>query len=86
MAYWVEGTVSRLYPNSQGCYIRLSGIAASATPRYGYFNLKLTHANYDALYSLILAAAINGYKLGIRTNSTITSRSYAEVSYVTVNW
>jgi len=86
MAVAVIGTISRLYSNSQGCYIKLSGIAANATPRNGYFQLKLTHPNYDALYSLIMAAAINRYKIQIRATSTITSRSFAEVSYVTVDW
>ena len=86
MAVAVIGSISRLYSNPEGCYIKLSGIATNATPKNGYFQLKLTHPNYNALYSLIMAAAINRYKIQIRATSTITSLSFAEVLYVMVDW
>ena len=86
MALYVTGTISRLYVSAEGCYITLSGMSPSVTPKEGYFLLKLTHANYAALYSLILSAAINRYKIGIRTLKTISTSSYPEITYILVDW
>ena len=84
------GRVTRLYvtrsSSNQGItFIRL-GIPTSDQPKDGYFQLNQSHANYNALYSLALSAAINGYKLRIRTESDITPTEYATVRYMTVDW
>lgn len=84
------GRVTRLYvtrssANEGITFIRL-GIPTAEQPKDGYFQLNQSHPNYNALYSLALAAAINGYRLTIRTESDITSNEYAVVRYMTVDW
>jgi len=59
------GKVIRLYANPNGTFIRLD-IAPKTAPPDGYFRLRLSHPNYNALYSLALAAAANRWPLRIR--------------------
>jgi hypothetical protein len=81
------GQVSRIYANTSGAFIRLAGLPPEDTPGgENYFELRLNHANYNALYSLALVAAANRYNLRIRTQSDITSASNAVVSYLVVDW
>lgn len=88
MANSVSGKVSRIYSNSAGAYIRLSGIPAADTPKNGYFQLKMNHSNYNALYSLALTAATNRQDLRIRINGQDISPTgdYPTVSYMVVDW
>ena len=85
------GRVTRLYvtrtpsPARGVTFIRLD-IPASEQPKDGYFQLDQSHPNYNALYSLALSAAINGYLLRIRTEGPITPTEYAVVRYMVVNW
>jgi hypothetical protein len=81
----VSGTVQRIYTDSDGAFIMLKD--PEAEPMDGYFRLdRRSHANYNALYSLALAAAINGYTLQIRTAHNISGFSHADVLYMMVDW
>lgn len=84
MAIAGVGKVSRIYPHSAGCYIRLANL--SPEPQYGYFDLPISHPNYNSLYSLALAAAINRYDLGIRVSGEISESEIATASYLWVDW
>ena len=83
--YRVNGMVERIYPSEGGTYIRLD-IPAAERPKDGYFRLDTSHANYNALYSLALVAAVNRYRLTIRTKNDITPTEHAEVAYMVVDW
>jgi len=82
----VDGTVAQLYVDNGHCYITLKGIANP--PKDGLFELRQSHPNYNALYSLALVAAVNGYKLGIRTIGEIEANpnNYPGVEYLVVDW
>ena len=84
MAHRADGKVTNVYPDAAGCYIRLANIPEP--PKDGYFQLKLSHPNYNALYSLVVVASVNRYKLTIRTTSEIDPTQIAEVAYLTVDW
>jgi hypothetical protein len=86
MANNVTGKVSRLFTRSIGTSIRLHVPSGTVLPLDGYFNLRLTHPNYNALYSLALAAAVNGYDLKVRASAEINPAEEADVSYLVVNW
>jgi hypothetical protein len=86
MAHRATGKVSRIYATSGQVFIRLTNIPADATPQDGYFRLLQSHDNYDALYSLALTAAVNGYDLQIRTRGEIVSTQPANVAYMMVDW
>jgi hypothetical protein len=82
----ITGKVSRIYPSTRGTAIRLHAPPGTVEPANGYFNLRQTHPNYNALYSLALVAAVNGYNLRIRATAEIDPAVEAEVSYMVVNW
>lgn len=84
MAHEVTGKVARLYVTTGHCYIRLTGV--TDLPLDGYFDLRQSHENYNALYSLALAAAINKYDLEIRTIGEIDSSNFAGVDYMVIDW
>ena len=86
MVHRVDAKVAQLYVDNGHCYITLQGIPNP--PKDGLFNLPQSHANYNALYSLALAAAVNGYTLGIRTVGEIEAHpdEYPEVTYLVVDW
>jgi hypothetical protein len=87
MATSVKGNVSRLYVDNGGCYIRLADIPSADRPKSGYFRLRLSHPNYNALYSLALTAATNGLELRIRIDGTdISPNKRPDVNYMTVDW
>ena len=84
MAIRATGKVSRIYSTTGRTYIRLSGIPIA--PKYNYFELPMSHSNYNALDSLALVAAVNGYNLQIRTTSDIDPNVIAVVAYMVVDW
>jgi hypothetical protein len=86
VAIRVTGKVNRIFATSGQTFFRLTNIPADATPQDGYFRLSQGHANYDALYSLALTAAINQYDLQIRTTTDIVSTQVANVQYMVVDW
>lgn len=84
MAIRATGKVSRIYSTAGRTYIRLSGIPVA--PKYGYFRLDMSHSNYNALYSLVIVAAVNGYDLQIRTTADIDPGVIAVVQYMVLDW
>jgi len=81
------GRVERLYVTEGVTNIRLRGIPVSEQPAENYFRLQQGHPNYNALYSLALAAAINGYELHIRVRGgDLTPGEEARVHYLFVDW
>lgn len=86
MSVTATGNVVRLYVRKNETFVRL-GNTNDVLPKDGYFRLSPTdHANYNALYSLALAAAINGYDLLIRATGEITPEATAEIDYLVVDW
>ena len=86
MAVHARGQVSRIYTTGGYTYYRLAGLPANLTPKNHYFRLAQTHSNYNALYSLALVAAVNRYRLWIRTNTDIDPNQIATVRYMVVDW
>ncbi len=86
MANRVTGKVQRLYATRGRCFIRLHGLSSANKPKDGYFKLEMSHDNYNALYSLVLSAAVNRHDLLIRTVDQISNNSHAEVEYMWVEW
>jgi len=83
MATATTGTVTRLYADTQGCYIQTTG---TPEPKHRYYQLLLTHPNYNALYSLALSAAVNKTALTVRTVNNIDPNEIAEVQYLRVDY
>ena len=79
------GRVSRMYVRRDGLFVRLD-IPEDEQPLDNYFRLPLAHPNYNALYSIVLAASINRYNLWIRTTVDIDPGERAEVEYMVVDW
>ena len=87
MAVKVTGRVIRLYVNVHGTFITLA--VDSPRPKDNYYRLRLDHPNYNALYSLALAAAANRWQLEVRITGEgeeISSDKEAIVSYMVVDW
>ena len=82
------GKITRIYANTSGAFIRLD--IDEPKPLDNYFRLRLNHPNYNALYSLALAAAANRWPLTIRIEGPVTSKvdpkREAVVSYFVVDW
>ena len=55
-------------------------------PKNGFFLLRPDNANFIALYSLALSAAINHYDLRIVTTTEITPEERAEVERLQITW
>jgi hypothetical protein len=85
MTHRADGKVDRLYVDEGHCYIRLKGVAIT---KDSLFELRQSHQNYNALYALALAAAVNGYTLEIRTIGEIEDAgdNYPGVLYLVVDW
>jgi hypothetical protein len=79
------GKVTRLYVHGDGTRIRLE-VTPDLQPLNGYFKLEPSHPNYNAIYSLALSAAVNGYPLHLRTDGEITSAAEATITYAVVDW
>ena len=88
MAFRFYGEVARLFVASSGCYIRLQNVTPedAELPKDEYFLLPLSHANYSALYSLALFASAGRHRLSIRSVTDAASSSYAEISYMVLDW
>ena len=87
MAHFATGKVIRLNPRIRtlSTFIRLD-IDPKTGPKDRYFELKLENENYNALYSLALAAAANRWPLTIRTVGEFQDTEHAEVQYMLVDW
>lgn len=54
------GTVKKLLLDEDGCTFTVAKLGADSV-----FALPRNHANYNALYALLLAASINGYTVTV---------------------
>ena len=82
---FATGLVSKLYPTTTGTYIEMDN-ATPRRPKDDLFFLPVSHGNYNAVYSLVLAASVNRYRILLRTEETITSSIYPNVLYATVEF
>jgi hypothetical protein len=85
MATHFQGKVERLYVTEGQTFVRLR-IPAAQQPKDNYFTLQQSHVNYNALYSLALATAINGYDLVIRVRGDVSPGESARVLYMVVDF
>jgi hypothetical protein len=85
MATHFRGKVERLNPSEGRTFIRIQ-IPVAQQPLGNVFALRQSHQNYNALYSLALAAAINGYDLLIRTIGDVAPGQEAAVKYMLVDF
>ncbi len=89
MANFVKGRVKKLYPSHQGCFVAIEYLPefeSKPRPEDNYFEIKLSHPNYNSLYSLAVAAAVNHYVLSIGTRVSISPTTNTEVWYLVVDW
>lgn len=78
---YADGRVKAIAPMTDGsCYIFLENPQPNAPDR-DRFRLPADHPNYNAIFSLALACAVNGLELRIRTTDAITSTATATVCY-----
>jgi hypothetical protein len=84
MARSAEGKVSSLSVHTDATYFKLE--TDDSVPKNGYFVLKLDNTNYNALYSLALAAAVNQLTLSIFTVGEITPTDVGTVDYMAIKW
>ena len=82
MAVAVRGKVTKLYPQENGCYLKID---ASPKPKDGFFWIGLNHPNYNSLFSIAVVAFVNNYELQVRAKAEINSNEHASVSYVTID-
>ena len=94
MSHRFQGRVNRLYvqggdgnsPEEGHCYIRLAGVSVGNDD---LFDLRQSHINYNALFSLALSAAVNRDVLQVRTIGEVESvptGKYPDVSYLVIDW
>jgi hypothetical protein len=75
-----DGRITALIPRANETFISLD-LPAAAQPADGQFVLPVSHANYDSIYSLALAAAINRYTVRVRTTEDIDPGDLGEVMW-----
>jgi hypothetical protein len=85
MGHVGRGLITRLSVRGQATFVRLD-VDSEVGPSNGLFQLNLTLPNYNAMYSLALAAAINRFPIAIRTVEEITPQDVAVVQYFNVDW
>lgn len=85
-----KGKIARLHASAEKSvgrtYLRLDLPPAVKGPKDGYFFIETTQSNYNALYSLALAAAINRYAVAVQTEKEITADAQAKVASLIVDW
>jgi hypothetical protein len=80
-----DGHITALVPHRDATFISLD-LPAAAQPEGGQFVLPVAHDNYNAIYSLALASAVNRYTVRIRTTADIDPGDRGEVEYFWVKW
>ena len=86
MSVRASGTIARLYVRQDVTYVQLD-IDAATAPKDGYFTLEQRHPNYNAQYSLLLAAAANRWTVTIRVvGDDISPANESKINYLTVDW
>lgn len=87
MAVRVAGKVIGLIADRKGTFIKLDNDPKTG-PKDNIWLLKIDHGNYNALYSLALAAAANRWSLTIRIegDDQINSSVDAAIKSLEVSW
>lgn len=80
----VKGKITRLYPDSNGCYFRVNA-PGEPSPKDGYYHLELKHANYAAMYALLLSCISLGNEITVRVYRNINATEHATVEYLVVD-
>jgi hypothetical protein len=86
MANRARGRILRITPRQAATFIRLELDSQDPRPKDDYFELALEHKNYNSLYSLVLAAAVNRWPITVVATDEITSSREARVGYINVDW
>jgi hypothetical protein len=82
----VKGKITRLYPDSGGCYFRINAPAAAPSPKDGYYRLELSHPNYASLYAFLLSCVAWGNEITVRVSKDITASEHAIVVYLVADF
>ncbi|MDG1102770.1 MAG: hypothetical protein P8N75_05250 [Ascidiaceihabitans sp.] len=80
-----SGVITRIYTDTVRTTFRLNGKDGSV-PKNGYYELALTHPNYNALFSLGLAAAVNKTSVRIRTDDALNANEHGIVTYIVADY
>lgn len=80
-----SGIITRVYNDADGTYFRMNGDDGPA-PKSGYYQLPLAHPNYNAIYSLGLAAAVNKTRIRIRTDDPLSASEHGIVTYLVADY
>ena len=80
-----DGHITALVPRGGETLISLD-LPEAAQPEGGQFHLPTAHTNYNSIYSLALASAINRYTVRVRTTEDINPGDRGEVMYFWVKW
>lgn len=93
MTYEARDVITRLHPDSEGCYIQLGvektsrfGGQMEARPLDRYFQLKLDHPNYSSLFQVAMHAAFLEKRIVIRAKADIDPVKISEVDYLYVEF
>ena len=86
MANRARGRITRITPRQTATFIRLDLDSKDPRPKDDYFELALEHKNYNSLYSLVLAAAVNRWPITVVATDDITASREARVGYMNVDW
>ena len=74
------GKVTRLYVNTAGTNVYLDSYNNS------YLNLPLAHANYDAIYSMLLTAHVERLEIRLRMNDyDVNDPPSHQISYIVMD-
>jgi hypothetical protein len=86
MADRATAKVTELYVTENQTFITLD-LPAETAPVNRQFELLMSDPNYNAMYSLALAAAANRWPLTIRVKGgDVQAADGVRIEYVTVNW
>jgi hypothetical protein len=82
------GKIARIYPDGNGLFIRFGGPGAKTAmhPTNGYYQLPITHPNYQAMVNLVYFSAQNGWTVAARTSANLESDGAAEIVYLVVDF
>jgi hypothetical protein len=86
MAKSARGRIDRLTVRPDFTTVRLMDIPAELTPRLGSWELRMSHQNYSAMYSVLLAAAVNGFPIALFAEEEVTPDSVATIEIIRVDW
>jgi len=80
------GKIPHLYPHRGGVYFRLGGGQTMMEPQQGYYFLKTSHPNYQAMCDLLYKTGEKRWKIGVGTQHELDKNGFAVVEYMVVNF